>query len=70
MTPAGRWENYSGREPSVVIQNTNREKRVLEVTKTVEDARDRATANEQDFKTLNTAQWCERYDGPPSFVSG
>jgi len=70
VTTAGRWENYSGRGPSVVIQNAHGEKRVLEVTKTVKEARDRATAIEQDFKTLSTTQWCERYDVPLAFVSG
>jgi len=45
-------------------------KRVLEVTKTVKEARDRANAIEKDFRTLNAAQWCERYDVPVSFLSG
>jgi hypothetical protein len=40
------------------------------VTKTVKEPGDRATAIEKDFKTLNAAQWCERYDVPASFVSG
>ena len=66
----GGFQNYSGRGPSVVAHNFNGEKRVLEVTKTVKDAQNRATAIEQDFETLNTAQWCERYDVPLVFVSG
>ena len=65
----GRYENPV-KGPSVVVQNRNGEKRVLEVTKTVKEARDRAAAIEKDFKTLNTAQWCERYDVPDSFASG
>jgi hypothetical protein len=66
---AGQWENYSGGRPSVVVFNAKGEKRVLEATNTVKQARKRAAAIEQDFKALNTAQWCERYDVPPSFVS-
>jgi hypothetical protein len=53
-----------------VAQNANGERRVLEVSKTVKEARDRVAAIEEDFTTLRTDQWCERYDVPPSFVSG
>jgi hypothetical protein len=56
---SSQFQNYSGRRPSVVVQNANGEKRVLEVTKTVKEARDLATAIEKDFKTLNAARWCE-----------
>ena len=69
-TTNSRYDPTSGPGPSVVVHNANREKRVLEVTKTVKEARDRVAAIEKDFKTLNTAQWCERYDVPLSFVSG
>jgi hypothetical protein len=65
----GGFQSYSGRGPSVVAHNSNGEKRVLEVTKTLKQAQDRATAIEQDFKALNAAQWCERYDVPLAFVS-
>ena len=65
----GRYENpVTG--PSVVAQNTKGEKRVLEVAKNLNEARDRATAIENDFKTIGTTQWCEKYDVPVSFVSG
>ncbi len=67
---AGRFENYSGRGPSVVIHNTDGEKRVLEVTKTAKEARNRATAIERDFKMLSLADWCDRYEVPVSFVTG
>jgi len=69
-TMNGRYDPTSGPGPTVVVQNANGEKRVLAVTKTVKEARDRLAATEKDFKTLNTAQWCERYDVPLSFVSG
>jgi hypothetical protein len=67
---ASQFENYSGRGPSVVIHNEDGEKRVLEATKTMKEARERATAIEQDFKTLGTTAWCDRYDVPMSFVTG
>ncbi len=65
-----QFESYSGRGPSVVVQNANGEKRVLEVTKTVKEARERAASIERDFKALTTTEWCEHYDVPVSFVSG
>jgi hypothetical protein len=67
---AGQWEDYSGGRPAVVVYNSNGEMRVLETTNTVKEARKRAAAIEQDFKTLGAAQWCERYDVPPSFALG
>jgi hypothetical protein len=36
----------------------------------MKEAQDRAGIIEQDFKTLGTSEWCERYDVPVSFVSG
>ncbi len=66
---SGRYENPV-HGPSVVVQNANGEKTVLEVTKTVKEARDRVTAIEEDFNTLSTEQWCERYHVPLSFVTG
>jgi hypothetical protein len=53
-----------------VVQNAKGEKRVIEVTKRLKDAQDRAAVIEKDFRTLNTEDWCERYDVPVSFVSG
>jgi hypothetical protein len=67
---SSQFQSYSGRGPSVVVQNANGEKRTVEVTKSVKDARDRAAAIEKDYKSLGAAQWCERYDVPLSFVSG
>jgi hypothetical protein len=64
------WESYSDRGASVVIRNANGEKRILCVTDTVREARDRATTIEQEYKTLDTTAWCERYNVPTSFVSG
>jgi hypothetical protein len=65
---SGRYENPV-QGPSVVIRNAQGDKLILAATKTVKEARDRAAAAEKDFETLDTAQWCERYNVPPSFVS-
>jgi hypothetical protein len=64
------FESYSDRGPSVVACNSAGEKRVILVTKKMQEAKDRATIIEKDFKTLGAAAWCERYDAPPTFVSG
>lgn len=66
---SGQFKDYSGRGPSVVAQNAYGEKWVVEVTKNVKEARARAVAIENDYKTLGSAQWCERYDIPVSFLT-
>ncbi len=67
---SSQFENYSGSGPSVVVHNAKGEKRVIEATKKLKDARDRAAVIEEDFRTLSTKDWCERYGVPISFVSG
>jgi hypothetical protein len=57
------------RGPAVVAHNVKGEKRSLEVAKAAKEARVRAAAIEQEFTTMDTAQWCERYDVPRSFVA-
>ena len=64
------FEDSSGRGPSVVAENAAGEKRVIAVSKKLQEAKDKAVVVENDFKTLGAAAWCERYDVPPSFVSG
>lgn len=66
----GGFKSYSGRGPSVVAENRTGERRVVEVTKTMKEAQDRAATIEQDFKTLSTSEWCERYEVPSSFMTG
>ena len=66
----GGFKSYSGRGPSVVAENRTGEKRVVEVAKTMREAQDRSATIEQDFMTLKTSEWCERYDVPVSFVTG
>jgi hypothetical protein len=67
---SSQFEDYSGRGPSVVVQNTSGDKRVLAGAENMKDARARAATIENDYKTLSVAQWCERYDVPASFVMG
>ena len=66
----GGFEDYSGPGPSVVAENAAGEKHVIAVTKKLQEAKDKAVVVENDFRTLGAAAWCERYDVPPSFVSG
>jgi hypothetical protein len=66
----GGFDSYSGRGPSVVAENCKGEKRVLAVTKTVKEATEKAEIIEREFEMLAPTTWCERYDVPPSFVSG
>ncbi len=66
----GGFESYSGRGPTVVASNSTGEKRVVAVTRSMDEAKERAEAVDQDFKTLDLATWCERYGVPESFVSG
>lgn len=66
----GGFESYSGNGPSVIAENASGEKQVIAPCKNIKDARDKALVVESDFKTLGAAAWCERYDVPPSFVSG
>jgi hypothetical protein len=66
----GGFKSYSGRGPSVVAENERGERRVIETTKSIKEARDRMAGIEQDFKTLSAAEWCDRYDVPASFVAG
>jgi hypothetical protein len=51
-TMNSRYDPTSGPGPSVVVHNANGEKRLLEVTKTIKEARDRAAAMEQDLNRL------------------
>jgi hypothetical protein len=52
-----------------VAYNSAGEKRVILVTKKIQEANDRAIIMENDFKALGEAAWCERYKAPPSVVS-
>jgi hypothetical protein len=53
---SGQFRSYSGRGSSVVVvQNAHGAKRVIQVTKAVNEARDRASAIEEDYKTLRAA---------------
>jgi hypothetical protein len=58
------------RYPEVAAYNSTGKRRVIEVVDTDDEAQDRASAIEDDFKTLTIEEWCERYGIPLSFVTG
>ena len=67
----GGFEPYSsGRGPSVLAKNPSGEERVIEVTKTMEEAQQRAATIEGDYRMLSTDDWCSKYNVPASFVAG
>jgi hypothetical protein len=66
---SSEFQSYSGRGPSVVVRNGRGEKRVVAVTTSTQEARERAGAMEADYQRMGPAAWCERYDVPLSFVS-
>jgi hypothetical protein len=65
----GGFEDYSGKGPSVVAENSKGETRVLAVCTKPKEAEATAATMEGDFRTLGPAAWCERYGVPPDFVS-
>lgn len=67
----GGFKPYSsGRGPSVLAKNSAGEAYVIEVTKTIEEARQRAATIQGDYRMLSTQEWCSKYDVPASFVAG
>ena len=66
----GGFDPYtSARGPSVLAKNPSGEECVIEVTKTMEEAQQRAVTIEQDYRMLSTEDWCSKYNVPASFVS-
>jgi len=66
----GGFESYSSaRGPSVLAKNPRGEECVIEVTKTVEEAQQRAAAIEEDYRRLSTEDWCSKYRVPASFIA-
>jgi len=53
----------------VVAYNTMGKRHVIKVLDTDDEARDRASAIEDDFGTMTVEEWCERYGLPRSFVT-
>lgn len=60
----------SGRGPAVLAKNPRGEECVIEVTKTMGEAQQRAATIEEDYRMLSTQDWCSKYNVPTSFVSG
>ena len=63
-SPVGSVKRY----PEVAVYNSVGHRHVLEVVDTDEEAEDRAAVIEDDLRTLDTAEWCQRYNVPVSFV--
>ena len=57
------------RYPEVAALNSTGQRRVLEVLDTEDEAQVRASAIEDDFRTLPVEEWCDRYGIPLSFVT-
>lgn len=67
----GGFKSYSsGRGPSVLAKSPGGAECVIEVTKTMEEAQQRAATIEEDYRMLSTQDWCSKYNVPASFVSG
>jgi hypothetical protein len=59
-----------GKFPEVACYNFKGDRRVVEVLDTYEQAQERAVVIEEDFKTLDTPEWCERYGISLAFATG
>lgn len=57
------------RYPEVAAYNSTGKRRVIEVLDTDHEAKERASAIEDDFRTLPVEEWCDRYGIPLSFVT-
>lgn len=57
------------RYPEVAAYNTMGEGRVIEVLDTDDAAEQRASAIEDEFRSLTVEEWCDRYGIPLSFVT-
>ena len=53
----------------VAAYNTMGKRQVIEVLDTDDEARERASAIEDDFGAMTVGEWCDRYGIPPSFVT-
>ncbi len=65
----GGFEDYSGKSPSVVAQNSQGDERVIVVCKRLKDAMDKAALIESEFTMLGADAWCDRYEVPRDFVT-
>src|SRR5665213_1583355 len=53
--------------PEVAAYNSMGKRQVIEVHDTDDEARERASAIEDDFGTMTVEEWCDRYGIPLSF---
>src|SRR5665213_2048061 len=67
---AGVAERDAGhRYPEVAAYNSTGKRRVIEVFDTDDEAEERSSVIEDDFRTLSVGEWCDRYGIPHSFVT-
>ena len=59
-----------GTLPEIACYNSKGDRRVVEVFDSYEEARERAPVIEEEFRSMGTPEWCERYGIPLAFVSG
>jgi len=59
-----------GKPPAVIAYNRNGDHLILEEAHANESAEERMSVIREDFKTMATDEWCDRYSVNPSFVSG
>ena len=59
-----------GKLPEIACYNTNGDRRVVEVFDSYEQAQERAPVIEEEFRSMDTSEWCERYSIPLAFVNG
>jgi len=68
---AGVAERDAGyRYPEVAAYNSTGKRRVIEVLDTDDEAQERASAIQGDFRALTVEEWCDCYGIPLSFVRG
>ncbi len=59
-----------GKLPEIACYNSKGDRRVVEVFDSYEEARERAPVIEEEFRSMDTPEWCERYGIPLAFVNG
>jgi len=59
-----------GKLPELACYNSNGDPRVVEVVDSYEQAQERAPVIEEEFRSMDTSEWCERYGIPLAFANG
>ena len=59
-----------GKLPEIACCNSNGDRKVVEVLDSYEQTQERATIIEEEFRSMDTSEWCERYGISLAFVNG